>query len=195
MGWPRVFISQPNDATSDLLPDATSDLSPTEQLTPLKRKGRKLGKKLTVLRPLGKQLVDKDDSVLGSYSRGNQPGLNVDSYSKLIEQAFKPEWWSSNTIVQVDPVTGDRTKLSKPTKGEPLSTIQYTQMEYNFSLFFGLAVQAYESTLVSDNSPFDQYFDDNSSALSDRQKRGLQVFQNQGKCINCHGGAEFTMLR
>lgn len=65
-------------------------------------------------------------------------------------------------------------------------------MEYNFSLFFGLAVQAYESTLVSDNSPFDQYFDGNSSALNDRQTRGLRVFQNQGKCINCHGGAEFT---
>ena len=170
----------------------TSDLSPTEQLEPLKRKGRKLGKKLTVLRPLAKQLVDKDDSVLGSYSQGKQPGLNVASYSALIEKAFKPEWWNSNTIIQVDPVTGDRIKLSKPTKGEALSTIQYTQMEYNFSLFFGLAVQAYESTLVSDNSPFDQYFDGKSSALSDRQKRGLKVFQNQGKCINCHGGAEFT---
>ena len=164
----------------------------TEPLTPIKRKGRKLGKKLTVLRPLGKQLVATDDSVLGSYSRGNERGLNVDSYSKLIEQAFKPEWWNSNLIVQVDPVTGEQTHLPKPPNGEPLSTIQYTLMEYNFSLFFGLAIQAYESTLVSDNSPFDQYFDGNSSALSARQKRGLRVFQNQGKCINCHGGAEFT---
>jgi cytochrome c peroxidase len=182
--------------------DDTSDLSPTERLEPLElRKGRKLGKKLTVLRPLDKQLVATDDSILGSYSRGNQPGLNVDSYSKLIEQVFKPEWWNSNTIIQVDPVTGDRTKLSTPTKGDPLSTIQYTQMEYNFSLFFGLAVQAYESTLVSDNSPFDQYFDGKysnsdvsgkSSPLSASQIRGLKVFQNQGKCINCHGGAEFT---
>lgn len=189
---PIGALRQPNNDSSDPSPNDNSDLSPTEQLEPLKRKGKKLGKKLTVLRPLDKQLVDKDDSVLGSYSRGNQPGLNVDSYSKLIEKAFKPEWWNSNTIIQVDPVTGDRIKLSKPTKGEPLSTIQYTQMEYNFSLFFGLAVQAYESTLVSDNSPFDQYFDGNSSALSDRQKRGLRVFQNQGKCINCHGGAEFT---
>jgi cytochrome c peroxidase len=164
----------------------------TEQLNPLKRIGRKLGKKLTVLRPLGKQLVATDDSVLGSYSRGSQPGLNVEKYSSLIEKAFKPEWWDSSMIVQVDPKTGDRTILPKPKDIGSLSTIQYTLMEYNFSLFFGLAVQAYESTLVSDNSPFDQYFDGNSSALSDRQKRGLEVFQNQGKCINCHGGAEFT---
>ena len=28
----------------------------------------------------------------------------------------------------------------------------YTQMESNFSLFFGLAIQAYESTLVSDRT-------------------------------------------
>ena len=30
-------------------------------------------------------------------------------------------------------------------------------MEYNFSLFFGLAVQAYEATLVSDDTPFDRF--------------------------------------
>ncbi len=185
--------------SSDTLTDATSDsaakpkpLPTNQQLLPLKRKGRKLGKKLTVLRPLGKQLVAKDDSVLGSYSRESQPGLNVATYSTLIEQAFKPEWWNSNFIIKVDPKTGNRTILPKPADISSLTTIKYTQMEYNFSLFFGLAVQAYESTLVSDNSPFDQYFDGNSSALSDRQKRGLDVFQNQGKCINCHGGAEFT---
>lgn len=165
---------------------------PTDQLPPLRRRGRKLGKKLTVLRPLNKQLVAQDDSVLGDYSLGSQPGLNVENYAALIEQVFKPEWWQSNMIVEVDPETGDRTILPKPQDTKSLSTTQYTLMEYNFSLFFGLAVQAYESTLVSDNSPFDQYFDGNSSALSDRQKRGLEVFQNKGKCINCHGGAEFT---
>ena len=145
-----------------------------------------------MLRPLNKQLVAKDDSVLGSYSQGEKPGLNVSTYSSLIEKAFKPEWWKSNLIIQVDPETGDRTALPKPENNGSLSTIQYTLMDYNFSLFFGLAVQAYESTLVSDNSPFDQYFEGNLSALSSKQKRGLEVFQNQGKCINCHGGAEFT---
>ena len=33
-------------------------------------------------------------------------------------------------------------------------------MEYNFSLFFGLAVQAYEATLVSDQTPFDRFLKD-----------------------------------
>ena len=187
-------VSSDNISDTDSLSnDGSNRVSkplPPRQLPPLKRKGRKLGKKLTVLRPLAKQLVAKDDSVLSSYSRGSQPGLNVETYSTLIEQAFKPEWWNSNLIVQVDPKTGDRTILRKPAGS--LSTNQYTLTEYNFSLFFGLAVQAYESTLVSDNSPFDQYFEGNSSALSNQQKRGLEVFQNKGKCINCHGGAEFT---
>ncbi len=187
-----VNVDSLSSVSSDVAKQAKPPKTPkpTKPLRPLKRVGRKLGKKLIVLRPLSKQLVATDDSILGSYSRGSQPGLNVTTYATLIEQAFKPEWWSSNLIVQVDPTTGDRTILRKPTGA--LRTIQYTLMEYNFSLFFGLAVQAYESTLVSNNSPFDQYFDGNSSALSDRQKRGLEVFQNQGKCINCHGGAEFT---
>ncbi|WP_200892571.1 cytochrome-c peroxidase [Aliterella atlantica] len=187
-----VNVDSLSGVSSDVAKQAKPPKSPkpSKPLRPLKRVGRKLGKKLTVLRPLGKQLVATDDSVLGSYSRASQLGLNVATYATLIQQAFKPEWWRSNLIVQVDPTTGDRTILRKPAGA--LSTIQYTLMEYNFSLFFGLAVQAYESTLVSNNSPFDQYFDGNASALSDRQKRGLEVFQNQGKCINCHGGAEFT---
>jgi cytochrome c peroxidase len=31
---------------------------------------------------------------------------------------------------------------------------------YNFSLFFGLAVQAHEATLVSDDTPFDRFLRD-----------------------------------
>lgn len=172
-----------NDSANSSARQASSDLPP------LKRIGRKLGKKLTALTPLGKQLVARDDSVLGRYSRGNQPGLNV-SYLSLIQTAFKPEWWNSNIIIQVDPTTGERTFLSKPI--QELNTTEYTLTEYNFSLFFGLAVQAYESTLVSDNAPIDRYFENDRRALTDPQKRGLEIFQNKGKCINCHGGAEFT---
>lgn len=43
----------------------------------------------------------------------------------------------------------------------PLAAQEYSLMQYNFSLFFGLAVQMYESTLVADNSPYDQFMDGN----------------------------------
>jgi len=59
-------------------------------------------------------------------------------------------------------VNGQPTFSGPPTKGKkakllPLQLDQYTQMEANFAFFFGLAVQSYESTLVSDDSPFDRY--------------------------------------
>jgi cytochrome c peroxidase len=79
--------------------------------------------------------------------------------------------------------------INKPDRD--LTTQEYTLMEYNFSLFFGLAVQMYESTLVSDNTPFDQFREGNTNALTAQQQQGLNIFLNSG-CIGCHAGAEFT---
>ena len=74
---------------------------------------RKTGKKLLPLRPLGKQKVDPDDSVLGSDSRGSEPGLKTATYEKLIEDAFKSEWWKSNQMVQIDE-KGQRNVVKNP---------------------------------------------------------------------------------
>ena len=70
-------------------------------------------------------------------------------------------------------------------------------MEANFSLIWGLAIQLYESTLISDQSPFDQFAEGNTSALSNSQKAGMEVFLGAhkgqgGRCINCHQGPVFT---
>jgi len=67
----------------------------------------------------------------------------------------------------------------------------YSQMEANFSLFFGLAVQLYEATLVSDDSLFDQVQEGRAS-FTPEQQLGLDVFMGKGKCILCHEGSEFT---
>lgn len=160
-----------------------------------RRLTRETGKKLFRLRPLAKQLVANDDSVLGSFSRGPQDkGIRPETYQLLIQSAFKPEWWESNYIVRVIPSpdgTGtQREVVLNPNR--PLEPNEYTLGEYNFSLFFGLAVQLYESTLVSNNAPIDQYFDGNSSALSAQQKSGKDLFEGKAKCVNCHGGPEFT---
>jgi cytochrome c peroxidase len=65
-------------------------------------------------------------------------------------------------------------------------------MEYNFSLFWGLAIQMYESTLVSDDSRFDQFMSGNRTALTALEQMGLDRFQGKGHCTSCHNGAEFT---
>ncbi|NMG07920.1 cytochrome c peroxidase [Brasilonema sp. UFV-L1] len=186
--------SQNSQSTTDTA-DSSRQQPSTSSPTPLRRIGRKLGKKLLALQPLAKQIVAYDDSVLGSLSRSsrNSPKLGLKkSYEALIRDAFKPEWWQSNIIIRVDPTTGDRTFLRKPKRS--LSTIEYTQMEYNFSLFFGLAVQAYESTLVSDDTPFDKFLAGNTSALTSQQQQGWDIFQdrNKGGCIGCHAGSELT---
>ena len=152
-----------------------------------------LGRKLTALRPLGQQLVHPQDSVLGSLSRAaldhgrvvGKTGLTV-SYEDLVKRSFQKKYWSSGKKVD-----------------------GYTQIENNWSLFFGLALQLYESTLVSDKSPFDQFMEGDDEALTDVQRVGLLVFINRGpgisddplfdevnvgrgNCVTCHGGAAFT---
>lgn len=68
----------------------------------------------------------------------------------------------------------------------------YSQMEANFSPFFGLALQLYQATLVSDQAPFDKHAEGVSGALTAQQVQGLGLYLGKGKCVNCHGGPVFT---
>lgn len=163
------------------------------KLTPHEKKDRDTGRKLIRLRPLALQLVTRDDSVLGRYSawpaKGLRPGHTA-SYDRMIERAFHDKWWRSKSLVVPQPDGSLRFISEREGRGNPDA---YTLLEYNFALFFGLAVQMYETTLVSDDTPFDRYMEGQHSALSLQQIRGLEVFNsNIGRCVNCHGGAEFT---
>src|SRR5262245_33500952 len=162
----------------------------------------KLGKKmLSLRRALPGQLVAPDDSVLGDLTAFPEPGLRTD-YDDLIKAAFQPQWWNSNAVITfaadcpdgasaggTDP---DLCFAHPPHVAPPLTTSQFTQMEYNSSLFWGIAVQMYEATLRADDSPFDRFAAGNTSALTADQLAGLQIFQGQGRCIACHSGPEFT---
>ena len=143
----------------------------------------KMGKKMLSVTPLVMQEVSVNDSVLGSLSAAPFTGLNTD-YVTMVQAAFQPKWWNSSVVVDKD---SNFLHL-----GRPLSTDEYSQMEYNFSMFWGVAIQMYESTLVSDNSRFDQFMEGNSGALSALEQRGLNRFQGKGGCISCHNGAEIT---
>jgi cytochrome c peroxidase len=56
----------------------------------------------------------------------------------------------------------------------------------------GKAIAAFERSLVSDNSPYDQYAKGNVAALSDKQKEGLLLFYGKANCSTCHGGPMFS---
>ena len=149
---------------------------------------REFGERLLTLQPLGRQVVSPNDSVLGPYANEQGNGLDV-GYATLVKRAFKPEWWDTRQIVKLT-TTGP--KFVPPPTNRPLADDEYTLIEWNFSLFFGLAVQMYEATLVSGQTPVDAYLAGNTSALTAEEKLGLEVFEGKGGCINCHGGAELT---
>ena len=143
----------------------------------------KMGKKMLMLTPLALQQVAPDDSVLGGLSASPNNGLTT-NYVSMIKAAFQPKWWNSNVVVDKD--------SNILHTGAPQNTDEYSQMEYNFSMFWGVAIQMYESTLVSDNSRFDQFMEGNRFALSSLEQLGLNRFQGKGGCTNCHNGPELT---
>ena len=137
----------------------------------------------------GNQKVSTNDSVLGPYVNAYNPyGLNT-TYKQLIETAFEPVWWRSNLIV-VENSNGSLSFVPKPNR--PLHDNEYTMMEYNFALYFGLSVQLYEMTLISDDAPIDRYFEGQTSALTAKEIRGMEVFTGESACAGCHSGAETT---
>lgn len=134
-----------------------------------------VARKLLATQPLKKQTVAADDSVLGPYATGTT-GLNT-TYQALIQKAFWPDFHAvPDTIF-------------KSYSGQT----SYRQIEMNFSLFWGIAIQMYESTLISDDAPFDRFATGDLSALTAQQQQGLAIFSSdRGRCANCHKGAEFT---
>ena len=141
-----------------------------------------IGRKLMQRHPLENQKVHWNDSVLGSFSFssvGNlKPGLNT-TYENLVKQAFNEKYWSSSRLGEF---------------GSPVGGPPYSQMEANFGMFFGLAIQLYESTLISDESPFDKSTRDASNKpidLTAAQLSGLEQFR-VNLCSLCHLGPNFT---
>jgi cytochrome c peroxidase len=145
-----------------------------------------LGRKLLALSPLALQLVHPSDSVLGApLARGTlQPdgsvagnrGLNS-SYRQMIQDAFRDPLWNSSKTVTLPAGAGEANK-------------RFSQMEANFSLFWGLAIQLYEATLVSDRTPFDRFVAGNTDSLSASAQRGYLTFVD--KCAVCHVGSELS---
>ncbi len=142
--------------------------------------GRKL---LGVLdRPLALQKVHPQDSVFGAPGPfGDLRGVLArglalsNNYRNLVQRAFDSKWWSASGRYRI---TSGGVLQSAPLLG-------HTQMELNFSMFWGIAIMLYEATLISDDSPFDR------DELSEAAERGLALFNagggaGGGGCRFCH---------
>ena len=152
-----------------------------------------LGRKLASSKLLADQLIAPDDSVLGPLAR------NTPTYAELVKQAFRPEYWRSGVRINVATGEVQRARQSDLERSRhdrssqrPQNGDQISQAEANFSLFFSLAVQLYQASLVSDETPFDRYAAGNKRALNTQQIRGLAIFRGPAQCVHCHAGPELT---
>ena len=107
-----------------------------------------------------------------------------DGRDKLLETQF------------VGPLTA-RNEMSNPSVGMVIELLRSLSdyEEYFLSAFgghatldrVGMALGAYQRTLVGGGSPFDQwYFGNKEHALTSSQKRGFRVFMDKGGCGSCH---------
>lgn len=51
-----------------------------------------------------------------------------------------------------------------------------------------MAIAAFERTIVQTDTPFDDYMRGDDGALTDQQKRGLELFAGKANCMACHSG-------
>jgi cytochrome c peroxidase len=56
----------------------------------------------------------------------------------------------------------------------------------------GKALAAFQETLVSKRTPFDEFRDNPASPYPEAAKRGLKIFIGKGNCATCHTGPHFT---
>jgi len=148
-----------------------------------------LARKLIPRLGLAEQQVHYRDSLLRILRHPSGMGLKF-SYEELIRWAFDSSWWNSPYHIYF-PESG-APEVVDPGTTDPDRT--YTLMEANFSMFWGISIMLFESLLVSDSSPFDRWMETGHflNGFGPFQRAGLNVFAGKGKCINCHGGPEFT---
>jgi len=58
----------------------------------------------------------------------------------------------------------------------------------------GLAIAAYERTLLTTEAPFQEWLKGNINALTDAQKRGAILFFGKAQCNSCHTGAALNSM-
>jgi hypothetical protein len=142
-------------------------------------------------------------------------GLSFGKYDEMIQAAFQDKWWRLKKLIRVN-ADGSKTFVAKNNGECDASNCagnEYSLIQYNFALFFGLAVQMYEATLVSDNTPWDQFrrahpsppdpalnpwTNVDPSPISRLALFGAHLFNDRTRspdhvrCSNCHEENELT---
>lgn len=74
----------------------------------------------------------------------------------------------------------------------------FPTMNFNDNLQYkinaGLAIAAYERTLLATEAPFQQWLRGNYGAMTDLQKQGAKLFFGKAKCVQCHNGPALAAM-
>ncbi|TWU05688.1 cytochrome c peroxidase [Stieleria varia] len=144
--------------------------------------------KLLDSRVLAVQTVKHDDSVLGKWAAKGLIGPNGRlTYRDLIKMAFRREWWETGTSPLLDQngasvLDQDGNPREKENvvplvmmgSQEEDRRARGSVMVANFSLYWGLSIMLYESTLVSNQSPFDAMMMGNPQLVNQRWEKEKQ---------------------
>ena len=120
--------------------------------------------KLLARQPLRHQRVSTSDSVLGALANPDGPGL----------------------ICNGAPCT--YRSLIEDAFGPEYAA----GAENVFTIVWGEAAQAYQQTLIPDETPFDRFLSGHLRALTPKQIVGLVTFLGRGRCATCHAGPFFS---
>jgi cytochrome c peroxidase len=121
--------------------------------------------------------------------RGNQ---RVVFNTSATGQASIPVLGPTNTVVasnDVDPFDNYVLTLAG-LPPSPTNTNQFSQMEANIPLFFGLSIQAWSQMLIPDDSPFDRFMDDNPDTFATFGESGEPALAIDLLRCNQTGGAQ-----
>jgi cytochrome c peroxidase len=58
----------------------------------------------------------------------------------------------------------------------------------------GLAIGAYERSVLADEAPFQKWLDGDNGALTEEQKKGAILFFGKAKCVSCHTGPALNSM-
>jgi cytochrome c peroxidase len=131
----------------------------------------------------------------GRYDPATAPAFWDNRIRSLESQALEPlkslEEMRENTYPDDEAVARVVKKLQANAEYQSLFAGAFGSEQPVNAENLGRAIAAFERTLLANNSPFDRYMRGDRSAMTEKQVRGMQRFEEIG-CIRCHNGPMFS---
>lgn len=134
---------------------------------------------------------------------GRLPGRNTPTIRNVAHQtslfwdgrAKSLEAQAEQALTDASEMAADRADIERWLAGMPEYRRRFEEAFPGRGIEFAAAIDAiacFERTVVSGRSRFDDFLRGESSALSDREILGLDLFRREGRCMHCHHGPLFS---